>query len=138
MARLPSLPLLLGHLVLIVVAYLIAKVSGELFPDWSLLARICFGLGTTFGACYFGLGLNLVLNYGALDSAFWTQSRDRKLLDGLNQKLQSEGRRIVYITNHLYLAQRRFELLDANGRALRRRMNWEDVTQMAAKSISAG
>lgn len=53
--------------------------------------------------------------------------RDLRFLDKLNLRLKNEELRVVYVTPALPLRLKEYELLDANGRSVRRKMSWEDV-----------
>lgn len=59
---------------------------------------------------------------------------DYRFLDKLNHRLQSQELRVVYVTPSLLLRHKKYELLDTNGRSVRRKMSWEDVRALGKQS----
>jgi hypothetical protein len=59
---------------------------------------------------------------------------DKRFLKKLNRRLEAERVRVVYVTAGLPLRHKAFELLDADGRSLRRKMSWEDVLALGKQT----
>lgn len=63
--------------------------------------------------------------------------RDLRFLDRLNLSLKNEELRVVYVSPALPPRLKEYELLDTNGRSVRRKMSWEDVIALGKHSKKA-
>jgi hypothetical protein len=92
---------------------------------------ICVG-----GGCLFPRAFEVIMwAFVALNAAtliYWSwlrlsETREYRFLESLNAQCRAKGYRVVYVSHERYLQQRKFEMHDLFGRALKRGLFWYEV-----------